>query len=219
MKLYSYWRSSCAYRTRIAVGLKDIDCQIIPIQLSTGENRQASYLAQNPIGQVPLLEFDDGGTTRRIGQSAAIIEYLEETVPQPPLLPTTATHSGDIAYLRAKTRQLVEVINSGVQPMQNMSMRRYVREELSGDDETWCRYWVERGLRAFETMLEDTHGRYCVGDQVTMADLYLIPQIRSAREFAIDLTTMPTIVDIESACQELEAFQRAQPEKQPDFGS
>jgi maleylpyruvate isomerase len=228
MKLYSYWRSSCAWRVRIALHWKGIAHQIVPVHLLAdgGQQRQADYTVRNPMAQVPLLEIEpephdpaqpgaqhgaQPGVQRgvqRIGQSLAILGYLEERFPEPALVP------GD-PYLRARARQLAELVASGIQPLQNLSVTQHL-DQLGQDSKAWLQHWVGRGMRAFDDTARDTRGEFCVGDQVSWADLCLIPQLYSARRFGIDLTEVPALLAIEERCQALDAFQRAAPEQQAD---
>lgn len=216
MKLYSYWRSTCSWRVRIALHWKGIAHEIVPVHLLAdgGQQRQPDYLARNPMAQVPLLELDDErgaeqhGAEQRIGQSMAILAYLEERFPEPALLP------GD-PYLRARARQLAELVASGIQPLQNISVTQYL-DEQGQDSKAWLRHWVGRGLRAFEATTRETRGSFCVGDQVSWADVCLIPQLYGARRFGIDLAEVPALLAIEERCQAMEAFRRASPDQQVD---
>jgi maleylpyruvate isomerase len=222
MKLYSYWRSSCSWRVRIALHWKGVAHEIVPVHLLAdgGQHRRGDYRARNPMAQVPLLELDVDGEraeqgahgaqrgVQRIGQSLAILAYLEERFPEPALLP------GD-PYLRARARQLAELVASGIQPLQNLSVTQHL-DELGQDSKAWLRYWVDRGLRAFDETAAETRGAFCVGDQVSWADLCLIPQLYSARRFGIDLSEVPALLAIEERCQAFEAFRRAAPEQQID---
>lgn len=210
MKLYSYWRSSSSWRVRIALGWKNLPFDYAPIHLlqDGGQQNQDAYRAKNPMRTVPLLELETPEGPRRISQSMAILEFLEETHPEPPLLPKDP-------FQRATVRQLAEMVNSGIQPLQNLSVMQQVKAS-GGDDKAWCKYWVARGMTAVETVLQETAGRYCVGDQVTYADLYLIPQLYSCRRFGVDPSVFPTSLRIEQACESLPAFQKAHADRQPD---
>jgi maleylpyruvate isomerase len=211
MKLYSYWRSSSSWRVRIALEYKRQAYETAPVDLRRGggEQHSAEYRAINPLEQVPALEIDEGGTTRRLMQSLAIIEYLEERFPEPPLLPADR-------FLRARARQLAELINSGVQPFQNLSVLKHVKHVLAGDENAWARHFVEHGLRALETAAAETAGRFLVGDSVSIADVCLVPQLFGARRFGVDLGALPLLVRVEAACAALPAFAAAEPERQPD---
>lgn len=213
--LYSYWRSSCSYRVRIALALKGIDYEYRAVNLAAkggGEQHQTEYERLNPMKAVPTLLIDGAA----IGQSVAILEYLEETRPEPALLPA-AGQGATAAVQRAKVRQLVSIICADTQPLQNSS----VLAAIAGDDEegkaAFARKWIERGLRAYEKTIETTAGRYSVGDEVTLADLALVPQLYNARRFGIDVTTaFPALARIDEALQQLPAFRAAHPDAQID---
>lgn len=210
IKLYSYWRSSCSWRVRIALHWKGVAHEIVPVHLLAdgGQQRQPEYRAKNPMAQVPLLEIEDGGAIQRIGQSLAILAYLEERFPEPALLPADP-------YLRARARQLAELVASGIQPLQNLSVTQHL-DALGQDSKAWLQHWVGRGLAAFEETARETRGEFCVGDQVSWADLCLIPQLYGARRYGIDLSGMPALLAIEERCQALEPFRRAHPDQQVD---
>lgn len=210
MKLYDYFRSSAAYRIRIALNLKGIDYRQIPVDLLRGDDREAAYRAVNPQGLVPAL--DDGDTL--ITQSVAICEYLEETHPKPPLLP------GD-SHDRARIRAIALMVACDIHPLNNLRVLAWLTGELGVDEErklAWYRHWIEEGFRAIETLLQrpERNGPFCHGDRPTMADLFLIPQLYNARRFDVDLAPYPGIRAVEAACSEIEAFERARPEHQPD---
>ncbi|HSN97136.1 MAG TPA: maleylacetoacetate isomerase [Candidatus Nanopelagicales bacterium] len=211
MKLYGFWRSSCTWRVRIALNYKGLDYEYIPVHLvkDGGEQHRAEYGAVNPLRQVPVLEVEVGGADLRLAQSLAIIEFLDERHPEPRLLPTDR-------YLRARTRQLSEIINAGIQPFQNTSTQKIIKEELGADERAFVKRFIEKGLAAFEAVVEETAGRYCVGDEVTMADACLVPQLYHARRHGLDLTALPTLTRIDEACMALPAFQAAHADRQPD---
>jgi len=211
LKLYGFWRSTATWRVRIALEYKGIEYDYEPIDLSRGVDAQHSdaYRAKNPMRQVPLLEVDGGAGGLRIAQSIAIIEYLEERIPEPRLLP------GD-PLLRARARQLAEMINSGIQPLQNTSVQGYVRDELKADEKAWTRYWVSRGLAALEVVTSETAGRFSIGDAISLPDILLVPELNFARRFSIPLDPYPTLSRIEAACADLPAFARAHADRQPD---
>lgn len=218
MKLYDYWRSSSAWRVRIALHLKGIAYERHAVNLiapgpTSGEQHAPSYTALNPLGQVPLLELDatEAGASpiRHIAQSMAILEFLDERFPAPPLLPADP-------LLRARARQLAEMVNAGIQPLQNLSTTEFVKHELSGDAATWCRHFVPRGLAALETTAAPTARTFLLGDTVTLADLYLVPQLYAARRFSVDLNAYPTLLRAEAACAALPAFVAAHPDQQPE---
>lgn len=212
MKLYSYWRSSASWRVRIALAWKGIAHEYRAVNLvrEGGEQYLPGYVAEiNPLSQVPVLEVDEGPPPRRIAQSLAIIEYLEERFPQPPLLPSEP-------WLRARARQLAEITNAGIQPFQNTPTLGYVRDVLHGDEKAWLRHFLERGLRALEKTARETAGTFLVGAAPTVADVCLIPQLYSARRFDVPLDPFPTLVRVEAACSELPAFAAAHADRQPD---
>lgn len=209
--LYSYFRSSCAYRVRIALNLKGVPHSIVPVHLlkDGGQQHTARYHALNASHQVPTLVHGD----TVIGQSMAILEYLEEEFPNPPLLPKNA---GD----RAIVRQMCEVINSGVQPLQNLSVVQFLGNDLKLSEEDknlWLQNWIHRGLQSFEELLKVHSGRYCFGDQITLADCLLVPQIFSSLRFKVDVTRYSRSAEISDRCLKLTDFLRASPERQPDF--
>jgi len=210
--LYSYWRSSAAYRVRAALNIKRIDYRIEPVHLvrGGGEHRQPDYLALNPQGLVPLLQDGD----RRVSQSLAIIEYLEETRAEPALLPTDA--SG-----RARVRSLAQVIACDIHPLQNLRVLKYLSEEIGVTDDqraTWHLHWIRVGFEALEARLADDPrtGAFCHGDTPGLADVLLIPQIYNAERFGLDMSPYPTLGRINAACLAMDAFRHAAPEAQPD---
>lgn len=208
MILYGFAFSSASYRVRIALALKNVNATQINVKLRDGEHRQAEYLALNPQGFVPALRLDDG---RVLTQSAAIIEYLEETIPEPRLLPADPA-------LRAEVRALCQLVACDIHPLNNLRVLRYLEGPLGlaqGARDTWYRHWVQAGFEALEQFLVRTAGRFCVGDSPSMADVYLVPQVFNARRFATDLAAFPRIVAIDAACRELPAFAGAAPERQP----
>ncbi|EAW81280.1 maleylacetoacetate isomerase isoform 1 [Homo sapiens] len=202
--LYSYFRSSCSWRVRIALALKGIDYETVPINLIKDGGQQFSkdFQALNPMKQVPTLKID--GIT--IHQSLAIIEYLEEMRPTPRLLPQDPKK-------RASVRMISDLIAGGIQPLQNLSVLKQVGEEMQL---TWAQNAITCGFNALEQILQSTAGIYCVGDEVTMADLCLVPQVANAERFKVDLTPYPTISSINKRLLVLEAFQVSHPCRQPD---
>jgi maleylpyruvate isomerase len=211
LRLYSYWRSSASHRVRIVLQLKGLDYEYVPVHLAAdgGAQYSAAYRALNPQSRVPALETADGVLT----QSMAIMEWLEETHPDPPLLPATAA-------ARARVRSIAQLLVADVQPLQNLSVTNYLRDKLHQDEATvdaWRRAWVGRGLAALEDMLErDAPGDFCVGAHPTLADACLLSQCASAHRFGVDMSAYPRIARIEKACNAIGAFQRAAPEAQPD---
>ncbi|XP_048218533.1 maleylacetoacetate isomerase isoform X2 [Perognathus longimembris pacificus] len=201
--LYSYFRSSCSWRVRIALALKGINYETVPINLIKDGGQQFSeeFQALNPMKQVPVLKID--GIV--IGQSLAIIEYLEETRPTPPLLPQDPKK-------RASVRMISDLLSSGIQPLQNLS----VLKQMGDNPQPWAQKVITSGFNALEKILQSTAGKYCVGDEVSMADLCLVPQVANAERYKVDLTPYPTISHINKTLLALEAFQVSHPSRQPD---
>lgn len=210
MKLFSYHRSSAAFRVRIALALKGVNYETVPRHLLRGEQRDPAYLALNPQGLVPALVDDDAVIT----QSLAIIEYLEEAHPQPPLLPRDATE-------RAHVRALAQSIACDVHPLNNRRVLVYLAESLGQDEQRvkqWYHHWIAVGFEALETQVKrySRDSKHCFGDAVTMADVYLVPQMYNARRFGCDLAAYPTLVGIDAYLSTVPAFAEAVPEKQVD---
>ena len=210
LTLRSYYRSSCSWRVRIALNWKHISYDMLPIHLvrDGGEQFSLDMRQRNPMRQVPVLTTPQGN----LAQSMAILEYLEETFPSAPLLPQDS-------FLRARARQLSEVINSGIQPIQNLRVLKHLGEvhQFSKEEtRAWARYWIGEGLNAFQDLVKDTVGQYCIGDQVTYADLCLVPQLYNARRFDVSVNHFPILLDIEARLAKLPAFQQAHPERQKD---
>lgn len=211
MRLYTYFRSSAAYRVRIALNLKGLDCEQVPVHLvrDGGEHLQAAYRQLNPEALLPTLV--DGDAV--LSQSLAIIEYLDETRPGPALLP------GD-ALQRARIRALSQAIACEIHALDNLRVLKYLQHTLGVDEagrNAWYRHWITLGFGALEQRLAaEASGRYCVGDSPSMADCCLVPQVFNARRFAVDLTPFPRIVALDAQCQTLEAFVRAAPAQQSD---
>ncbi|KAG9481724.1 hypothetical protein GDO78_010778 [Eleutherodactylus coqui] len=201
--LFSYFRSSCSWRVRIALALKGIQFDQCPINLiqDGGQQLTDEFKRVNPMQQVPALRID--GVT--ISQSLAIIEYLEETRPLPPLLPKDPIK-------RAQCRMLSDHITSGIQPLQNL----FVLQKVGDGKLEWAQYFIMKGFQALEMLLQETSGKYCVGDEVTMADLCLVPQVANADRYKVSMTPYPTISRINEALLQLEAFQVSHPSVQPD---
>jgi maleylacetoacetate isomerase len=206
--LYGYWRSSATYRTRIALNLKGVSYRTVGVHLLKDEQIMPEHLARHPSGRVPILEIDG----HRIGQSMAMIDYLDETRPDPPLLPRDPC-------LRAHVRDLKDQIVADIHPLNNTSALARLRSQFGADDAaiaSWYGHWIVRGFDVLEQMLPST-GDYCLGDAVTQADIVLVPQVANARRYPqIDLTQFPNIVRIDAALKKLKAFHDAAPEQQPE---
>ena len=209
MKLYSYFRSSAAYRVRIALNLKGLTYEMVPIHLTKDGGRQHSpdYRAVNPQARVPTLEVSDG---KILTQSLAIIEYLDEVHPKPPLLPPDALE-------RAKVRAIAQLIACDIHPLNNLVALQYLKRQLKHEQaeiDAWYHHWINEGFAALEAMLKG--GPYTCGTSVTLADVCLVPQVANARRFKVPLDRFPKIVAAETACLKLSAFDKARPENQPD---
>ena len=208
MKLYTYFRSSAAFRVRIALNLKGVQYQPVFVHLAKGEHRTPEYAKVNPQALVPTLELDDG---TRLSQSLAIIEYLEEKHPSPALLPKDALG-------RARVRSLSNLVASEIHPVNNLRVLQHLKRALGQSQEqidTWYRYWIADGLTKLEAELQSKN-RFCHGDAPTMADCCLVPQIFNAKRYQSDLAPYPNTMRVFDECMKLEAFDRAQPSKQPD---
>ena len=210
--LYGYFRSSAAYRVRIALNLKGLDFDTVPVHLlrQGGEQFLPEFAALNPHSLVPVLAHEGHHLT----QSVALMEYLEERYPTPSLLP------GD-ALARARIRALAMDIACEIHPLNNLRVLRYLKHRLGVDDDdkqAWIQHWIKLGFTALEKQLaaDAARGHFCVGDMPTMADCCLIPQMFNARRFEVDMASYPTLVAIEDACNALPAFQQAHPTRQPD---
>ena len=235
MRLYGYWRSSSSWRVRIALEYKRISYELVPVDLlnQTGAEWRESFVDKNPMAQVPLLEIfesdgppsesrprrsdpggdevpDSGPTERviRISQSIAILEYLEELYPDPALLPSEPTE-------RALARQIAETVNAGMQPFQNLRVQAVLKDR-GLEPLPFVTEFLTRGFLAVEQVAKGCAGRFLVGDSVTFADVCMVPQLYSARRLGVSLDQYPTLLRCDEACAELESFQRARPEVQPD---
>lgn len=211
LKLYGFFASGASYRLRIALNLKGLAYEGVAIDLRADEHAGEAYRALNPQGFVPTLETPDG----LLWQSPAILEWLEETYPQPPLLPSDRAG-------RARVRAIADIIGCDVHPLNNRRVLIYLRQEFGCDEASineWCGCWIDDGFRAIEQMLSEDKRRigYCFGSQPSLADVFLIPQIASARRFGVDLADYPTILEVERHCQSQPAFAAAAPDRQPDF--
>jgi maleylacetoacetate isomerase len=209
VKLYTYFRSSAAFRVRIALNLKGLAYEPAFVHLAKGEHLQPAYAAINPQGLLPALEVDGA----LLAQSIAIMEFLEEAHPRPPLLPKDPLG-------RARVRSLSLIVACEIHPLNNPRVLKYVKNTLrhSQDEvDVWYRHWIADGLAKFEAELRKLGiGRHCHGDAPGMADCCLVPQIFNAQRFACDLKPYPTVMQVFDACMQLDAFDRAQPGKQPD---
>lgn len=209
MKLYNYFRSSASFRVRIALHLKGLAYDYLPIHLAKGEQRQPAFAAVTAEGLVPVLQTDD---EHRLTQSMAIIEYLDETHPQPPLLPADALG-------RARVRALAQIVACEIHPLNNLRVLKYLVHDLKASEDAknaWYRHWVRLGLQAYEGQLATQTGRYSHGDTPTLADCCLVPQIFNAQRFDCDLSGLPRTMAVFDACMQLNAFQKAQPSACPD---
>jgi maleylacetoacetate isomerase len=209
MKLYSYFRSSAAYRARIALNLKGLDYEIVPIHLvkDGGQHKRPDYRAINPQMRVPALRLANGEV---LIQSLAIIEYLEEIAPNPRLLPADPV-------TRAHARAIALIVACDIHPLNNSGTLAYLRGPLQQQDlavNAWYAHWITTGLEAIEAMIAPRP--YAFGGQVTVADLCIVPQLANARRFNVPIQQFPRLLGVEAACQQLEAFDRARPERQPD---
>lgn len=215
--LYGYWRSSASWRVRIALAWKGLAYSQRPVHLvrDGGEHRQDAYRALNPMAEVPLLVIPGGSPDAvelRLTQSVAICEYLEERFPSPPLLPSDPAD-------RARVRALVEVVNSGIHPVQNLKVLQRVVADFGASQEAkvaWARGWIARGFEGLEGHLAETAGRHAFGDAVTLADCFIVPQVYNAHRFGVDMGAFPTIARIAAAASALPAFSAAHPDHQPD---
>jgi maleylpyruvate isomerase len=212
MKLHTFWRSSSAYRVRIALGMKGLTYEPSFVHLARGggEQHAAEYRLKNPLAQIPVLELNEQGSPVLLTQSLAIIEYLEERFPEPPLLPRDL-------LARARVRELAELINSGIQPFQNLSTTRFLTEAVPElDTARWYEHFVAQRLAVLEARALELSGRYLVADAVSIADVLLIPQLYAARRIGLALEALPTLLRIEAVCLNLEGFAIAHPDRQPD---
>jgi maleylacetoacetate isomerase len=205
LRLYHYWRSSSSWRVRWALSFKKIPYEAVAVNLLSDEPSSPEHRLRNPLGYVPVLEFIDETRLKFLGESMAILEWLEETVPTPPLLPKDP-------ILRARSRQLSEIINAGTQPLQNPN----VSEQHSSDPQEqrrWNQVWIRNGLSAYEACVQETCGKFSIEDSLTLADLYLIPQCYNAIRNQISLTEFPRIQRIYEAARLTESCKAAEPEQ------
>ena len=210
MKLYNYCRSSASYRVRIGLSLKGLAFEYIPVHLieNGGEQHSEAHIRRNRMEQVPVLEWEEGGKATRLTQSVAILEYLDERYPEPRFFPRAPLS-------RAAVRRAVEIVNSGIQPLQNLSLMAEIKR-LGGDDRAFAQAANERGLAALEQEAVHGGGAFLVGDSLTLADIFLVPQMYSARRLGVDLSLYPKIVRIDDVLTRMPAIAAAHPDRQPD---
>ena len=210
MKLYTYWRSSCSWRVRIALNLKGLDYELHPVHLvkDGGEQHSEWYREINPQAQLPTLELSDG---THLTQSMAIMMYLERVHPAVSLLPTEP-------LLYAKVIQLAEIINAGIQPLQNLSVLQFLNKQDPSKElsMSWARGVIQKGLEDLESLGAESTTQFLLTDTPTIAECCLIPQLYNARRFGCDLSKVPRLLEVEQACEGLEGFKQAHPSVQPD---
>ncbi|MED5374132.1 MAG: maleylacetoacetate isomerase [Myxococcota bacterium] len=208
MILHGYWRSSSAYRVRIALHHKGLAFENHPVNLLTGEHKSPEHLARNPLGAVPVLELDDG---TMLSQSMAILEYLEATCPEPALIPQDP-------ILAAQARMFAEHVNASIQPLQNLGLVRYVGTRHGADKVEWMKHWIEEGLGALEILAQslERQSPWLVADRPSIAEVLLVPQLYNARRWGCDIDAWPTLLAAEAAALALPAFAAAHPDQQPD---
>lgn len=203
-KLYHYWRSSASWRVRWALALKSLDCEFVAVNLLADEQKSEEHLKRNPLGAVPTLEITDNVGARFLSESIAILEWLEETHPKHSLFPKDA-------YLKALVRQLAQIINAGTHPLQNLNTQKYYSEDVE-KRKIWSQHWIKNGLGAYEKIAAKTAGNFSVGDQVTVADLCLIPQCYNAIRNSVEMGAFPNVKRIYEACLKTEACQKSHPD-------
>nr|ABK25945.1 unknown [Picea sitchensis] len=206
LKLYSYWRSSCSWRVRIALNLKGLPYEYKAVNILQGEHHSEEFTKLNPLQFVPTLV--DGDII--VSDSLAILLYLEDKFPEHPLLP-------DDLHLKAISLQAAALVGSNIQPFQNLAILNLIGEKLGPEERlAWPKHFIEKGFTALEKLLKGVAGKYSVGDQLTLADIFLVPQVFSARRFNVDMSKFPTLNRINQELAELPEFQAALPERQPD---
>ncbi|MCB5364362.1 maleylacetoacetate isomerase [Pusillimonas sp. CC-YST705] len=210
MELYSFFNSSTSYRVRIALALKGLDVTLNPVNIRVLEHKAPEYLKKNPAGGVPLLQ-DEGFS---LGQSMAIIDYLDAKYPEPRLIPQDLQQ-------RARVLEISNLISCDMHPLNNLRVLRYLVKELGVSEEAknaWYAHWIAEGFGGLEQLLERVgSGNYCVGDQVSLADCCLVPQVVNAQRMGCDLSAFPRVLAVYEHCSALPAFQRAAPAQQPDY--
>ncbi|MBC7693305.1 MAG: maleylacetoacetate isomerase [Methylotenera sp.] len=208
LKLYHYWRSGSSWRVRWVFAVKKVDCEYIPVSLLNGESESPEHLKRNPLGYVPVLELPDpanSGKSRFLSESLAIMEWCDETYAGPSILSTDP-------YSRAKIRSLSEIINSDTQPLQNLGTQARHSDDKD-EQKKWVQYWIRNGLHAYEKLVEETAGKYSVGDELTMADICLVPQCYAAERYFIDVAEYPTITRIRQMAMKSEGYRLSEPER------
>lgn len=210
IRLYTYFRSSSAFRVRIALNLKSIEYELIPVHLvkDGGQQRTKEYLEKNPMGQIPMLEHNDF----RLTQSLPIIQYLDEINSEPNLF------SEDVKK-KCQQLELCEIINSGIQPIQNLKVLQYLKSDFKAEKnqiQEWSRHWIHTGFAALEKRLEKTSGKYSFGDSVSAVDCFVVPQVFNAHRYDVEVELFPNISKVNENCLKLKAFRDAQPDQQPD---
>jgi maleylacetoacetate isomerase len=213
MKLYGYYRSSATYRLRIILNAKGLDWDYQAVNLLEGEQKATEFKAMNPLGLVPILDTGDA----TLAQSPAIAEYLEERFPEPALLPADPVD-------KARVREMMHAVGCEIHPLQNIGVLMHVQKAYSLDDaalQAWGRKWIDRGFSAVEILARErsSDGQFSYGDSLTLADVWLIPQLFNAHRFEMDLSPYPTLVAIDQHCQTLDAVAAAHPSRQPDAPS
>lgn len=214
MQLYNFFRSGTSHRLRIALNLKGLDYEYVAVDLRSEEHLGAAFKAVNPQALVPALVSESTEGDLTLIQSPAIIEWLEERYPTPALLPASADD-------RARVRALAAIVGCDIHPINNRRILEYLRKTLGCDEAAvlaWCGTWIKAGFDALEALLaaDKSRGQFCFGNTPTLADVYLVPQIESARRFNVDLSPYPNLLAVDTACGQLDAFCRAAPTKQPD---
>lgn len=208
LRLYHYWRSSSSWRVRWALELKNLPYQTVAINLLSDEAESPEHTKRNPLGFVPVLEFLDEkpeSPFRFLAESIAIIELLDEWFPTPPLIPSDR-------FLRARSRQLAEIINAGTQPLQNPNAAAFHSQDPK-EQKRWNQHWIRKGLAAYETVVKQTSRLYSMGDEITLPDLYLIPQCYNASRFEVNLEEFPILNQIYTNSLKTDACQRSSPDR------
>lgn len=208
IRLHGYWRSTASYRVRIALNLKGMACEQVTHDLRTGEHKAEGYRALAPQGLVPALETGEGA----LGQSTAILEWLEETRPEPPLLPAAP-------FARAQVRAMAALIACDIHPLNNLRVLKMLRSNFGANDAAvgaWIAHWIDEGFAALETQVARLGGEFCFGDGVTLADCLLVPQVYSAERFGVAMAPYPRLSVVNARCLALPAFAAAHPDRQPD---